>query len=1722
MKLRFWKCAIAAYVLFFSYSINSYGQNCSGGLDTIDQVSVFVACKDSFTIMWPTHASNCYTVTVGTGINGVQANGSLTISKNAAGISDFSKITITESCGGLISDPCTNTTASDIFMGVVPPLDSAGLWTFEKLGMTGSGTMMTGSGTAAFTSISPTNVPDVSADANVSATTTSIIRPTCTGYDDGSFEIQVSFIANTLDSLKHETRRVDNSAIVQPFGSALNINNTQTTQLVDVTGTIAAGLFETKIIFYSGVCVDSITHMTTVGDGSNEPVVACNSDLNLAVDAECMVDIHIGMILAGQSSPCIMNLMDSLVVKLGDGTVVPTINVGSGSYDTIRIQDASNLIMVPLIIEVHSDSSGISNSCWGNLLLEDKRAPVLFCDTSYVVRCFDFDATDMSNVITMDCDTAPTINLINQNTITDCNLLPAFPNDSIVKRVIRTFNAVDNYNNVSNTCTDTIDIRRLDADLSNNTMSGGVLDIPGLKYPLDYLVNNNPLMPNDTTAFVCDDSMPFADENNDGIPDPVDFIITSGGDTLYGAGVPSIDTIIGGDTLFVQFFPSNVNNPHPSVATMFETCKAVTTFRDVILPPIGCVRKVVRTWTISEWVCNRETTREINQTIEIQDTLGPNITVPVNMKVTTNQNDCSRRMQIPPLSSVSDQCSFNGQPTKILVRVINNGVVGALSTDDNTYDPNTGGILLIPQGIDTVIYTAFDDCHNSTSDTTFIEVVDETAPVMICKEFVTVGLSSNTGVQLPAQSVDNGSFDDCSMEGMCVVRMVDINRFDELRSLNIGGVLSNGFDYVPLDSMVGACGRIFTASGTLNGLEYIIKDDLCTPHAEYCCNDGGTQDTVILRGFDKKGNVNQCMAQVDVQDKRSPFLHCPPDITVNCEFGFATDSIYSIFGNLVQEGFQEAIDLPVDAVLGIEEGKSLVDGVWSGNCTGEISVRAEREADKCSVGTINRTFSLSFNGSTTSCVQRITISRSEKIDIKDIVFPPDTTFHACGSPTDIDPDVTGRPFTSEDGCSLLGDAYSDIVVRKNNGSGDACLSIIRKWTIIDWCEEPSKIIGTKSQVISLIDTISPILVNGSCSDTIIRVENCDNAIVSLSQRASDGCTEPQNLIWSVDIDEDNDGTIENNLSVTPIEDNNESLATLNTSLPHGVHRLVWNINDQCGNIQSCEQIVTILNENAPAAICRSSITGPLSPLEGGGASIVVWADEYNIGSSSHECDYDVIYSFSPVGIVDSRTLTCADFNPVPGADSSVVEMMVYTLTILETNSGTIKDTVFVSSAVCNVEFVLYDSHNACINAVLNNPEFPSSDLVTIDGSIKTESGKNIATVNVDLQNLDPNSLTLGTETDQDGVYAFPSMDKGDSYVLKPRMNTDILNGVSTLDLVLIQKHILGLEGLDSPYKVIAADINNDKTISAIDMIELRKVILNVSDQFTNNTSWRFIDESYEFSSRRDPLKENYPESSKILVLENDMSINFIGIKTGDVNETVDVSNLTTNSRSKGKLILMDQEFVPGELVQVPVKISGSNSIVGFQYALKFDPKIIEFAGYRSEALDLSAENFGLTNLANGILYSSWNNHKGFKIDQNEVFVLEFRARTSSKLSDVISLDRSHMKSELYSDLLAPVSLELMFKEGKHINYGQFELFQNTPNPFSENTEISFVIPERGEVALKLYDVNGVLLREFNQDFDSGFNKISISKKDLGISSGVVIYTLESGSFKATKEMIVVD
>lgn len=82
----------------------------------------------------------------------------------------------------------------------------------------------------------------------------------------------------------------------------------------------------------------------------------------------------------------------------------------------------------------------------------------------------------------------------------------------------------------------------------------------------------------------------------------------------------------------------------------------------------------------------------------------------------------------------------------------------------------------------------------------------------------------------------------------------------------------------------------------------------------------------------------------------------------------------------------------------------------------------------------------------------------------------------------------------------------------------------------------------------------------------------------------------------------------------------------------------------------------------------------------------------------------------------------------------------------------------------------------------------------------------------------------------------------------------------------------------------------------------------------------------------------------------------------------------------------------------------------------------------------------------------------------------------------------------------------------------YGLYQNYPNPFNPVTKITFSIPKRSNVSLKVYDVNGKEITTLIEGrMEKGFNSITFNGERF--ASGIYFYRIISGDFMETKKMV---
>lgn len=177
--------------------------------------------------------------------------------------------------------------------------------------------------------------------------------------------------------------------------------------------------------------------------------------------------------------------------------------------------------------------------------------------------------------------------------------------------------------------------------------------------------------------------------------------------------------------------------------------------------------------------------------------------------------------------------------------------------------------------------------------------------------------------------------------------------------------------------------------------------------------------------------------------------------------------------------------------------------------------------------------------------------------------------------------------------------------------------------------------------------------------------------------------------------------------------------------------------------------------------------------------------------------------------------------------------------------------------------------------------------VSIGGVVANEEGIPVANTEVYLSGPFNDTVTTGA----DGLYTFFDVPTGTVVGLHASKPDDIQEGISNLDLIRIGQHNLGLLSLDSPYKEIAADVNNSQSISVLDQISIRKAILGIDIEFSSVPIWRFVPDTWPLDGPNSPMLTPIPGIFMISnITGNIPDFNFIGIKSGDVNNSADPGN----------------------------------------------------------------------------------------------------------------------------------------------------------------------------------------------------------------------------------------
>ena len=370
------------------------------------------------------------------------------------------------------------------------------------------------------------------------------------------------------------------------------------------------------------------------------------------------------------------------------------------------------------------------------------------------------------------------------------------------------------------------------------------------------------------------------------------------------------------------------------------------------------------------------------------------------------------------------------------------------------------------------------------------------------------------------------------------------------------------------------------------------------------------------------------------------------------------------------------------------------------------------------------------------------------------------------------------------------------------------------------------------------------------------------------------------------------------------------------------------------------------------------------------------------------------------------------------------------------------------------------------------------------------------------------------------------------YTIVPERGGEANNGVSTIDLILISQHILGVKLLDSPYKIIAADVNRSKSVTTLDLIELRKIILRIKTNMPKDgLPWRFVPASFEFEDPQNPFKRNFPEVYNVNDLEwENLTANFVAIKIGDVNNSA-VANrkgIVQNRADleKWEIVVQDQEFKAGSSYTIDFIGKNTEMVSGYQFTLDFDPDKLEVLEViPGDFPNMTMDHFGLQAKKDGLITTSWTkSDDGILREEAVIFSVECKAKEDSRAGDVLALNSKLTEKEAYDYNLEKMNIHLVFDQESiqdQIAPQNFalEVYQNRPNPFYDRTSIPFDLSNSGQVEFKVFDAMGKLLLQKSDQFNSGRNQIEITKEELN-GTGIFYYQIETAGKRTIKKMIV--
>jgi hypothetical protein len=354
-------------------------------------------------------------------------------------------------------------------------------------------------------------------------------------------------------------------------------------------------------------------------------------------------------------------------------------------------------------------------------------------------------------------------------------------------------------------------------------------------------------------------------------------------------------------------------------------------------------------------------------------------------------------------------------------------------------------------------------------------------------------------------------------------------------------------------------------------------------------------------------------------------------------------------------------------------------------------------------------------------------------------------------------------------------------------------------------------------------------------------------------------------------------------------------------------------------------------------------------------------------------------------------------------------------------------------------------------------------------------------------------------TSSDGSYNF-SLLANNNYTITPSKNNDVAksSGVNIFDILFMQRHIGGTSLLNTPYKIMAADVDNSGAVNIFDVIRTRRLILGTDTTFPGNRLWAFVDSSYVF-----PDPTNPSNTYKTTITINNLSANqnnqtFYGVKLGDVNlDLVPTEGVNRDARFGTPVKLYYDTVYSNQndkQIKLSIKTQNFTSLLGMQFTLGFNQHTLAFSKVNSKQI---AVEYGAQQAQNGLISFIWTDSTTTQKtlpDGTILFELIF-----DKIGDITNEDIS-INSFITQALAVNNSYVASdVQKGKGVIVGIKEpiyttdKFEISPNPTSTGwVKVKIQAIEDKEITLIFTDVRGRLLMQKRMGIFKGMNEFMLN------------------------------